>query len=147
MKTIKTIIICSIAVFTVSCKEYIRTNYCTTPENIWKLEKDMSLAQINATLGVEPNDVFLNDQSHSKVLVYKYRLRTQLTDSDDENQLRNYNEYFVKRDEKDLYVVLDSKTNKLVHYMTETGRQNADDVQKRAVYFKYILPEKIQRKK
>jgi len=37
----------------------------------------MSLSQINATLGVEPYDIYINDQSHNKVLLYKYRLRTQ----------------------------------------------------------------------
>ena len=144
MKTVKNLIICSALLSLMSCAKYVSTNYCTTPENIWKLEKDMSLAQINATLGVEPYDVIINDQTQNKVLIYKYRLRTQETDANDENQLRNYNETFVSRDEIDLYVILDSKSNKMQQYITSTGRKDAEDVQRDAYYFKNILPEVIK---
>jgi len=158
MKTLKTIVISSFAVLAFSCK--MQTPYLTTPENIWKLEKDMSLAQINTTLGVDPYDIYINDQTHSKILIYKYRLRTQKfkhitflspivnfwvpSHPDGESQLRNTTEAFRGRNEKELYVVLDSKSNKLVQYITETGREDAEDVQKRAFYFKTILPEKLQ---
>jgi len=151
MKTVKNLIICSALLSLMSCAKYVSTNYCTTPENIWKLEKDMSLSQINATLGVEPYDIYINDQSHNKVLLYKYRLRTQdpsisnQSGTYDEGALRNQEELFLSRDEKNLYVVLDSKTNKMLQYITDAGRSDAFDVQVRAFYFKNVLPEVINK--
>lgn len=150
MKTFKTILLSAVVISITSCAKYVSTNYCATTENIWKLEKDMSLAQINATLGVEPYDVYINDQTHNKVLVYKYRLRTQdpsVTNQSgtyDEGALRNSEELFLSRDEKNLYVILDSKSNKLQQYITDTGRKDAENIQIRAFYFKNVVPEIIK---
>jgi hypothetical protein len=151
MKTIKNILLGCVLIAFTSCAKYVSTNYCTSTENIWKLEKDMSLAQINAVLGIEPYDIYINDQSHNKVLVYKYRIRTQdpaITNQSatyDSEALRNQEELFLSRDEKNLYVVLDSKTNKMLQYITDAGRSDAFDVQVRTFYFKNVLPEVINK--
>lgn len=118
----------TMALLTLSISMYysqVINNYATTTENIFNLSVGMSLDDVSRTLKAEPTDIYSNVKEKQKIVVYKYRKNYQevpTKNKDDENYLRGGKKVF--KDEKDLYVVLDSGTNKLLYFVTESGRKS-----------------------
>ena len=82
----------------------ILNNYATTTEEIFKLEKGMSVSDVNSTLRTEPKDIYSTTLDQTKVLVYKYRHNYQKVPSklkNNENYLRGGTP--VYKDEANLY--------------------------------------------
>ena len=101
-------------------------NYCTTTSSMYNLKQGMSLTDIITTLKAEPKDIYSNTIDKEKVLVFKYKRAYQqinLNSVNAESSLRKGLPIF--KDEMNLYVFMDAKTNKLVHYITDSGRKTA----------------------
>jgi hypothetical protein len=111
-----------------SCKmKYITNNYATTTENIFNLTAGMSLDDVSRTLKADPTDMYSNIKDNQKVVVYKYRKNFQkvpIKKKDNADYLRGGNPVF--KQESNLYVILDSKTNKLLYFITESGRKSGN---------------------
>lgn len=104
----------------------IINSYATTTENILKLTTGMSLDDVNRTLNCEPTDFYSNVNNGEKIVVYKYRKNLQsvpVNQKDDAKYLRGGKPVY-QTEEANLYVVFDSKTNKLVNYITQSGRDS-----------------------
>ena len=102
----------------------VLNNYATTTEEIFKLEKGMSVSDVNSILKSEPKDIYSTTAGQTKVLVYKYRHNYQKVPTsakNNENYLRGGTP--VYKDESTLYAVFDSKTNELIYYITDSGRK------------------------
>lgn len=102
----------------------VLNNYATTTEEIFKLDKGMSVSDVNSVLKSEPKDIYSNTVGSTKVLVYKYRLGYQKVPTN----ARNNEQYLrggtpVYKDESNLYVVFDSKTNEMLYFITDSGRK------------------------
>lgn len=122
MKNISFLII-AIGLFFTSCKT-ARNNYATTTECIFNLHAGMDLEDVSRILKSEPTDVYSNIVGNQKVVVYKYRKNYQQVPTkrqDAAEYLRGGKS--VYKDESNLYVVFESKTNKLLYYITDSGRK------------------------
>ena len=110
-----------------SCKDTkVLTNYCTIPSKIYNLKSGMSIDDVNTTLGVGPKDVYAVVENKTKVLTYKYKLEYQQVASarkNNEDRLRGGDQRFD--DEKTLYCVFDASSNKLLNFISESGRSSA----------------------
>jgi len=116
-----TIFTCSIANY----KSQVINNYATTTDNIFNLSSGMSLDDVSRILKSEPTDIYSNIIENQKIVVYKYRKNYQevpTKSKDDANYLRGGKKLY--KDESNLYVVLDSKTNELIYYITDSGRKS-----------------------
>jgi hypothetical protein len=103
----------------------ITNYYATTTENIMKLTTGMSVEEVTTALDCEPTDFYSNVKNGEKILVYKYRKTYQnvpANKKEDEKYLRGDKPVYPTKDEGNLYVVFDSKTNKLLNYITDSGR-------------------------
>lgn len=115
-------------VFATSIHQYngqVLNNYATTTDNIFNLALGMSLDDVTKTLKAEPTDLYSNIIENQKIVVYKYRKNYQEVSKkakDDATNLRGGKKVF--KDESNLYVVLDSKTNKLLYFITDSGRKS-----------------------
>jgi hypothetical protein len=128
MKNIKSIFVLMVAVIGMSsCSPLFRTtNYCTTTENIYKLKKGMTLNEVTSALDVEPKDLYFNRNDGSKVVTYKYKVQYQKVPNWFKNRemyLRGNSDYF--KSEGTLYVIFNSKDNKMIHYITDSGRKQS----------------------
>jgi len=116
-----TVLTCSISNY----KSQVVNNYATTTEYIFNLSAGMSLDDVSRTLKSEPTDIYSNIVENQKIVVYKYRKNYQevpTKSKDDANYLRGGKKVF--KDESNLYIVLDSKTNKLLYFITDSGRKS-----------------------
>ena len=114
------------------------TSYCTTPEQIYNLKKDMNVNEVNTLLGVPPTDVYINQKDGTKIISYKYKLKYQKVaagQQDAEISLRGGEEVF--RDESNLFVIFDANTNKLLYYVTDKGRKEAKGLIGKSIELKY----------
>lgn len=114
------------------------SSYCTSPEQIYNLKKDMSVNEVNTALGVPPTDVYINQKDGTKIISYKYKLKYQKVaagQQDSEMALRGGEEMY--RDESNLFVVFDANTNKLLYYVTDKGRKEAKDLIGKSIELKY----------
>ncbi len=113
--------------FTTSCsRSKIQTNYDTTPALIFNLKYGMTLDEVVSGLNIPPKDVYSVIENKTKVVVFKYKLKYQQVNIKNQNNadnLRGGPERY--KNEKNLYVVFDATTNKLLYYVTESGRANA----------------------
>ncbi len=109
-----------------SCKSSkVINNYATTTDNIFSLSVGMSLDDVSRTLKAEPTDLYSNIVNNQKIVIYKYRKNYQevpTKSKDDASYLRGGKK--VYKDENNLYVILDSKTNKLLYFITDSGRKS-----------------------
>lgn len=144
MKTTIKYSIILLALFIQSCKTTSvapatgLSSYCTTPEQIYNLKKDMSVSEVNTALGVPPTDVYINQKDGTKIISYKYKLKYQKVaagQQDSETSLRGGEEMF--RDESNLFVVFDANSNKLLYYVTDKGRKEAKDLIGKSIELKY----------
>lgn len=106
-------------------KSQVVNNYATTTDNIFNLSVGMSLDDVSRTLKCEPTDIYSNIVDNQKIVIYKYRKNYQevpTKSKDEANYLRGGKKVF--KDESNLYVVLDSKTNKLLYFITDSGRKS-----------------------
>jgi hypothetical protein len=106
-------------------KSQVLNNYATTTDNIFNLSLGMSLDDVTKTLKAEPTDLYSNIIENQKIVVYKYRKNYQEVSTktkDDATNLRGGKK--VYKDENNLYVVLDSKTNTLLYFITDSGRKS-----------------------
>jgi hypothetical protein len=125
MKTINITILSLLASFAISCgPAKVLNNYATTTEEIFKLEKGMSVSDVNSVLKSEPKDIYSTTAGQTKVLVYKYRhgyQKVPTSTRNNENYLRGGTP--VYKEEASLYAVFDAKTNELIYYITDSGRK------------------------
>jgi hypothetical protein len=125
--TMKNILFFGVALTLVlaSCKSaFVTNNYATTTENIFNLTAGMSLDDVSKTLKSEPTDIYSNIVENQKIVVYKYRKNYQLVPvkkKDHVDYLRG--EKRIYKDESNLYVVIDSRSNKLLYFITDSGRK------------------------
>lgn len=128
MKNIKSIIVLVVAIIGMSsCSPLFRTtNYCTTTEHIFKLKQGMTLNEVTSALDVEPKDLYFNRKDGSKVVTYKYKIQYQKVPKWFKNRemyLRGNADYF--KSEGTLYVIFDSKDNRMKNYITDNGRKQS----------------------
>lgn len=100
------------------------TNYCTTTENILMLNQGMSLQDVISALKVDPKDFYSNIVDGTKIVSFKYKRQYQQVptkNKDDESFLRGGTPKY--KEEGNLYVVFDSKTDKMLFYITDSGRK------------------------
>jgi len=117
------LIIVAIGLLLASCKS-AKNNYATTTECIFNLRAGMTLEDVSKTLKSEPTDVYSNIVENQKVIIYKYRKNYQQVPTkkqDAAEYLRGGKS--VYKDEANLYIVLDSKTNKMLYFITDSGRK------------------------
>jgi hypothetical protein len=103
----------------------VLNNFATTTDNIFRLEEGMTLNEVSTTLSVDPKDVYSNTVNQTKIVVFKYRLNYQevpLKAKNNEECLRGGKAIY--KDESNLYVIFDSKTNKMIYYITDAGRKS-----------------------
>lgn len=113
-------------------------NYATTTENMMNLSSGMSVGDVSRTLNCEPTDIYSNIADNEKILVYKYRKNFQnvpMAKENTEEFLRGGKPVFS--DESNLYVVFDSKSNKMLYYITESGRGSGEKEISNALKIKY----------
>ena len=115
----------------------VLNNYATTTENIFNLKEGMTLSEVKTTLNAEPKDVYSNTVNQTKIVVFKYRLSYQEVPL----KARNNEEFLrggkaVYKDESNIYIVFDAKTNKMVYYITDSGRKSGKNEIKDALKFK-----------
>ncbi len=96
----------------------------TTVEEIYKLQTGMSLTQVNQSLGVTPYEFYTNFEDGSKVVEYKYRRQYQEVSSSRLPYVLNEGKESY-RDEESVYVVFESNSGKMLHYITSAGRKSA----------------------
>lgn len=129
---------------TVACgPSKVLNNYSTTTEGIFNLKAGMTIAEINATLKSEPKDVYSNTKEKTKILVYKYRKGYQevpMKARNNEQYLRGGNPVF--KDEANLYIIIDSKTNKMLYFITDSGRKSARKEINESLKIKLLKTEK-----
>jgi hypothetical protein len=114
----------TIGLLIASCKT-IKNNYATTTDSIFNLRAGMTLDEVSKTLKSEPTDVYSNIVDNQKIIIYKYRKNYQQVPTkklDAAEYLRGGKSIY--KDESNLYVVLDSKSNKLLYFITESGRKS-----------------------
>ena len=77
MKNINILLGMMISLLAISCgPAKVLNNYATTTEEIYKLEKGMSVSDVNSVLKSEPKDIYSNTAGQTKVLVYIIFLMT-----------------------------------------------------------------------
>ncbi len=111
------------------CSKKIIPNY-TTVQEIYNLKKGMSLDRVNATLGIGPYEFYTTFEGGDKVLVYKYKKQYQLIPSNELNDREGLSGGGTERykNEGDLYIVFDQKTNEMVYFVTTKGREIAKKI-------------------
>lgn len=122
-KFIKSSIAIALAIGLVSCSTLNLPNF-TSVEEIYTLQTGMSLAQVNQALGVTPHEFYTNFQDGSKVVEYKYRRQYQQVSSSRLPYVLNEGRESY-RDEESVFVVFDSKSGKMLNYITSSGLKSA----------------------
>jgi hypothetical protein len=89
----------------------------------------MTQGDIINALGVEPIDIYTNFENGYKVLLFKYKQEYQKVSAirqDREENLKSGNVYYKPgKESKDLFIVLDSRTDKMITMVTSSGRGNS----------------------
>jgi hypothetical protein len=126
-----------IGIMTSCASSKVLNNYATTTDNIFNLKEGMTLNEVTTTLNAEPKDVYSNTVNQTKIVVYKYRLSYQEVPL----KAKNNQEYLrggkaVYKDESNIYIIFDAKTNKMVYYITDSGRKSGKKEINEALKFK-----------
>jgi hypothetical protein len=107
---------------------YNSPNY-TKVSKIFELKSGMTQGDIINTLGVEPFDIYTNFENGYKVLLFKYKQEYQKVSAarqDREENLKSGNVYYKSgKESKDLFIILDSKTDRMITMVTSSGRGNS----------------------
>lgn len=126
-----------------SCSQVIIPNYTTIPE-IYNLKKGMTMDKVNGALGVGPYEFYTNFYDGNKVLVYKYKKTYQvvpLNSQDNRENLSGGPERF--KNEGNLYVVFDQKTDAMEYFITTSGRKLARKIVNESNQLKLVKADPI----
>lgn len=128
-----------VLIFSACAGSLVVQNPSTTIEKIFNLHEGMLVTDVANTLGVDPREVYSIIENQTKVLVYTYKHEYQRINAKREkNQesLRGGPQRF--KDENDLYVVFDARTNKMLFYVTDKGRKLGSKKMNEALKLKLI---------
>ncbi len=126
----KNLIISSILMLALTgCSKKIIPNY-TTVQEIYNLKKGYSMDKVNSTLGVGPYEFYTNFNDGNKVLVYKYKKQYQLVPINQQDSRESLSGGSAEKfkNEGDVYVIFDQKSNDMVYYITDSGRKLAKGI-------------------
>ena len=131
----KLILISFVTVLFSSCAQYWTAPYFTSVEKMIQLKKGMEMDKVNATLGVEPYDLYVVQEEGISVAKYYYRTKkrrmklsggfrqaeTQKLGSED-GQTAGKDWY--DKDEKKVFVLFED--GKMLSLLTEKGRADGE---------------------
>ena len=136
----KKVVLIALVILLSNCVgQLVVQNPCTTVEKISNLHEGMLVAEVSNTLGVDPKEVYSIIENQTKVLLYSYKLEYQQINAKREKyqeSLRGGSPRF--KDENDLYVVFDARTNKMLFYVTDKGRKLGSKKMKEALKIRLL---------
>lgn len=130
MKT--TIYIAVLSLLITSCSTSYETSSVpvqefTTTEDIYSLNKGMSVSDVISKLGVDPYDITYNLTNNTKTLVWNYKSphREIKNKKNDKSSLTSGSERYIK-DFKELYVSFSN--DKLIRFYTSEGQERSEEL-------------------
>jgi PBP1b-binding outer membrane lipoprotein LpoB len=99
----------------------------TTTEDIYSLNKGMSVSDVISKLGVDPYDITYNLTNNTKTLVWNYKSphREIKKKKNDKSSLTSGSERYVK-DFKELYVSFSN--DRLIRFYTSEGQERSEEL-------------------
>jgi len=133
MKKMKTTIyIAVLSLLITSCSTSYETSSVpvqefTTTEDIYSLNKGMSVSDVISKLGVDPYDITYNLTNNTKTLVWNYKSpHREIKDKkNDKSSLTSGSERYIK-DFKELYVSFSN--DKLIRFYTSEGQERSEEL-------------------
>lgn len=105
--------------------------YFTTIEKLHAVKTDMTIDQVNQTLGILPYEAYFDVNEKSKILVYKYKHKMQVLPSirvTDESYLTEGGDAYYSAP-GNIYIIFNSE-DKMSSYFTDAGKKESTNILK-----------------